>query len=671
MTDHIKIYISYNLKRWFSLKMTKKMNIKRILLALTLSISHPTLSKATEHYFFDKDQSDMLLKKSVEYYTTPLRIPEHTQALTRFGRTSAIKDYSGLGYRHTGLPYFIQDSNQDEEISALVNRYDFYSIMRMLRKILHIPAPLKKPYSRKYKAAIDPSLYKKTMDLVRLLSEENSNFYAQKKKEAEENLSKINNFFKNITDFSDGNNHTFDFEQPDTDALGSHLIPTTDFCTQRSYFFKSLVSLFGEEQTLWPKATTTDVSENYSTVFQQIASILFLGKGSLYQMKGLIENRMSQALPPQTEPIDPSLYKDMDVTDKVCYGYLMAQAEFSADVLDLLSPLLLPVKKNVSTAIYYDFFTQAIGDFTQELKYFSLYFLDEAPITNVIAQETPDVAKTTLAFEETLSKTQRKRAAQKRRKIVQKAHDDIQVKLQEEAEKQQRQAAAKRPQLSVPDIREENVSTTPAISESYFAWVQRTEVSTETHEIQQRGVASLNNQARKKAAKLAKKKRAEISSISEGNVDNAVTTISSSSSSSSSGVPPVHQHILANNHYDTFHAVMEGTYDGEMNPIANMIVNGFGGYAHLGNGRIHLTLREITENKQTNCLFLTPIFDENQEQACSTTTTTSSSSSSSHAKATVHTPHKKGSRRLRPEHVKEIKSLLERAGYTLENVSHK
>lgn len=640
--------------------MTKKTPMKKTLLALAFSISYAPLSMGGQHSFFNDDEIKKIEQLNTKYYTHEHEVTDSIEKITNLGRTSTIISYEKIDYRCLKMPHFKGNTS----MTSILNRSDFQPLVIINQRIANLSGRQKEAYKKRYQKAVGSNLYPKTMTLIDLLSEENSSFYAKKSQETQDNLVTTKYLLEEIVNHLEAHHSSgLRSEKPDMNALSPHV----NMLFQSHYFFQSLLSLFEEEKKLWPETTAKCCFENYRIVLDRISGILLLGKGSLYQMKGLIDNRISQPLPPQTTPIDPHLYETMDKTDKVCYAYLMAQAEFSRDVLDLLNPLLLAINEMPEAVNYYIPISQMIKDFEKELSYFSLDFLDKTDLeTPDFSEETPHIETTIKTHENTQSKSQKKRAAKKRRKTVKMIQEGIQTKDREE--KRQREAAPPLSKPSIQNIREEGVVEAPVVFEPYSTWVYRTETLEETREIREHGTAVIAKEARKKAAKLARTKESIPSSTYSGSLnESAIDSTSTSTSTSASEKMTIHKHILAHNHYDTFCGIMDGTYDGEMNPIANMIINGFGGYAQLGSGRIHLTLRDLTTNVQKNCLFLSPISDHTEELV----TSTSSSASSSYAKATVHTPHKKGSRRLRPEHVKEIRSLLERAGYTQENVESK
>ena len=125
--------------------------------------------------------------------------------------------------------------------------------------------------------------------------------------------------------------------------------------------------------------------------------------------------------------------------------------------------------------------------------------------------------------------------------------------------------------------------------------------------------------------------------------------------------------------HDIFESIMTQTYKGEMGPVKLLIKDRFNGMAYLNEGRWHFAIPHISKN-QTTVFTSTfePLTEEDVEESSlisnNTTSTTTTNSNQSRAVTTIHNPHKKGVKRLQPYHVRDIKELFERGGYTLDTV---
>lgn len=117
--------------------------------------------------------------------------------------------------------------------------------------------------------------------------------------------------------------------------------------------------------------------------------------------------------------------------------------------------------------------------------------------------------------------------------------------------------------------------------------------------------------------------------------------------------------------FDVFESIMKETYKGEMKPIKLLIKDRFKGMAYLTDGRWHFGIPHISANHGTAySLILDPLEDTPE----SPIVTNEITEKLPRTATTVHNPHKNGEKRLRSYHVRDIKKMFERGGYTLDTV---
>ncbi len=120
--------------------------------------------------------------------------------------------------------------------------------------------------------------------------------------------------------------------------------------------------------------------------------------------------------------------------------------------------------------------------------------------------------------------------------------------------------------------------------------------------------------------------------------------------------------------YDLFESIMEGTYNGEIGAIQLLIKNGFKGVAYLSHGCWHFAIPHISKNHKTVYTSTSDPLEEEEEVMDLLPVSTEATTSQPRSVTTIHNPHKKRNKRLRPYHVNGIKELFERGGYTLDTV---
>ncbi|OJW51176.1 MAG: hypothetical protein BGO67_12705 [Alphaproteobacteria bacterium 41-28] len=131
------------------------------------------------------------------------------------------------------------------------------------------------------------------------------------------------------------------------------------------------------------------------------------------------------------------------------------------------------------------------------------------------------------------------------------------------------------------------------------------------------------------------------------------------------------QLVLPGNAFYLFEEIMKKTYNGEMGPVESLIIKHFGGKAHLRKGRWHFGVPHILElDSIVFASSLEPLAEEEGEEN-SVLISEEKGENPSSIKTTVHNPHKQGSKRLRSHHVKTIKKMFKKGGYTLETVVSK
>jgi len=136
-------------------------------------------------------------------------------------------------------------------------------------------------------------------------------------------------------------------------------------------------------------------------------------------------------------------------------------------------------------------------------------------------------------------------------------------------------------------------------------------------------------------------------------------------------------YLLPKNSFALFKTIMEESYDDEMASVECLVHDHFNGKAYLTGGRWHFAIPHISQN---NSAVFGSTFDPNEMQEKEDDETPSGpiekeeNEKAINSKTTVHDPHKSRSnkshpsKRLRPYHVRALKEMFERGGYTLETV---
>lgn len=140
--------------------------------------------------------------------------------------------------------------------------------------------------------------------------------------------------------------------------------------------------------------------------------------------------------------------------------------------------------------------------------------------------------------------------------------------------------------------------------------------------------------------------------------------------------------FLLTGNYDVFSSILDMTYTGEMETIRLLITNRFNGTVYLSHGRWHFAIPHISLNSGAVYTSTFEPLEEEVEDVSDALSPLSSSYAAGEqatspsliaiatgtAATTVHNPHKKRSKKLRPYHVRTIKEMFERGGYNLETV---
>lgn len=414
------------------------------------------------------------------------------------------------------------------------------------------------------------------------------------------------------------------------------LIPEDDIA-QRRYFYQSLLTQIELEIDMCGEALQKKQEDFLSLLIRYITNI-WNAKTSLTLAKAYLDGRVGEPVEAATQPITHEQYDALDGTDKVLYAHFLGKAEYDLEIAETIGALFATVQRHVENELL-EKIVQWKNQTVQELHYLKIPDLEER-----VRVVIPSDNQTTCVDGTEGAVANKKRRNRKRKKpspatlaMIQEAQRSLNDKMIEE-QNQQRKVSPKAP----------TSPATPVVNsdqESLSAWWVRTSKDVSMRRVIQESILdSEKRQSRKANAKRAK------------NHEDKRTHNVASDENEQPVIEPA-QKLSIGNYFWIFEAIMGETYNGEMAPVLTMIQNGLNGNVIQGSGsRLRLGLRNFaTRGLERLELFMATEMSYDAEAVVD-------------SKMVIHVPHKRKSKRLRPEHVKSIKTFLEAAGYSLETV---